>query len=293
MVMKNLQLSIFELIKKTSTELPKDVLASLKAFTFSERNELAGKCLKSILENNEMAGKNALPICQDTGNMYFRVICPNKFDYLGVEEAIEAAIVQATELGILRKNSVDPLTNINSGTNIGPGMPQIKFEISSGNFFAIYLILKGGGCENVSRQYSLMRNKSATETNLEAIEKYILEAVQKAQGYGCSPGVLGVCIGGDRETGYSSAKMQFFRRLDDRNEDSYLADLEDDILRKANSLNIGPMGMGGDTTLLAVKIGKLNRIPASMFVTISYMCWAFRRQAAELNADFSIKSFLY
>lgn len=293
MVLKNLELSIFELIKRTSTQLPDDVIAAIKKYAEKEKGLLASNCLKSIIENNNLAQKKRMPLCQDTGNLYFKVVCPNRSDYLAIEMAIKNAVVRATEDGLLRKNSVDPISNRNTGNNLGAGMPQIKFFVHEKDEFEVYLILKGGGCENVSRQYSLMKNRTANETNLESIEKHILEAVFKAQGYGCSPGVIGVCIGGDRETGFSEAKNQFFRKLDDVNEDEDLDFLERIILKKANSLNIGPMGMGGNTTLLGVKIGILNRIPASMFVTISYMCWAFRRQAAVLDKNYKITKFLY
>lgn len=290
---KNLQSSIFQLIQKTSTSLPDDVLQALRSYAAQETNDLANQCLRTILENNDLSGRKQMPLCQDTGNLLFKVVCPNKSDYLGITAAINSAVKEATRAGILRKNSVDPLSSLNTGDNIGPGMPQIHFAPGRRRYTEIYLLLKGGGCENVSRQYSLMRDRIATETSLETIEKYILEAVHKAQGYGCSPGFLGVCVGGDRETGYGEAKAQFWRKVDDINPDPELAELETDVLIKANQLKIGPMGMGGDTTLLGVKIGKLHRIPASLFVTVSYMCWAFRRQAIRLKDDFSIVSFLY
>lgn len=285
--------SVFELIKRTTSALPEDMSILLKDYYKREKDALASHCLKFMLENNDEAQKHLKPLCQDTGNLIFRVRCPNKSDYRGIEESIRNAIIRATDEALLRKNSVNPITGENSGNNLGPGTPQINFEITDDDLFSVGLIMKGGGCENVSRQYSLMDNKKVNQTNLEAIEKFILDAIQKAQGYGCSPGIIGVCIGGDRETGYKYAKSQFWRKLDDVNPDAQLAAMEADIVTKANSLHIGPMGMGGDTTLLAAKIGVINRIPASFFVTISYMCWAFRRQEIKLSADYSIEKFLY
>ena len=117
------------------------------------------------------------------------------------------------------------------------------------------------------------------------VRKCILHAVWKAQGKGCSPGAVGVCIGGDRTSGYTYAKEQLFRTLDDRNTDPRLAELEDSIMTQANTLTVGPMGFGGRTSLIGCKIGVLNRLPASFFVSVAYDCWAFRRLGIRLDAQ--------
>jgi fumarate hydratase class I len=140
------------------------------------------------------------------------------------------------------------------------------------------LMLKGGGCENVGAQYSLPNTKLGADRNLAGIKKVILDAVYQAQGQGCAPGILGIGIGGDRETSYMISKKQFFRKLDDKNPNPDLAALEEEILEKANQLGIGPMGFGGKTTLLGVKADWAHRLPASFFVSVSYMCWAERRR---------------
>ena len=137
------------------------------------------------------------------------------------------------------------------------------------------LALKGGGCENVGAQYSLPDRKAHANRDLDGCRKVILDAVLQAQGKGCGPGILGVCIGGDRATGYELSKTQFLRLIPDRNPNPELDALEQDILKTANELGIGPMGFGGKTTLLGVKICAANRLPASYFVSISYMCWAY------------------
>ena len=157
----------------------------------------------------------------------------------------------------------------------------------------VKLVLKGGGCENVGAQYSLPYEKLKASRDLNGCRKVILDAVLQAQGKGCGPGVLGVCIGGDRATGYEYSKRQLLRKLDDRNPDSRLDALEQDILNTANELGIGPMGFGGKTTLLGVKICAINRVPASFFVSVSYMCWAFRRQGFVLDSNNNIKEWLY
>ena len=142
------------------------------------------------------------------------------------------------------------------------------------------LILKGGGCENTNAQYSLpaeLDHLGRADRTLEGVRKCILHAVWKAQGKGCSPGAVGVCIGGDRTSGYLHAKEQLFRTLDDANPDPRLAAIEEAVMDEANRLTVGPMGFSGKTSLIGCKIGALNRLPASFFVSIAYDCWAFRR----------------
>jgi fumarate hydratase class I len=154
-------------------------------------------------------------------------------------------------------------------------------------------MLKGGGCENVGAQYSLPIEKLHANRDLDGCRRVILDAVLQAQGKGCGPGILGVCIGGDRATGYELSKTQFLRLLSDHNPVLELDALEQDILKTANELGIGPMGFGGKTTLLGVKICAANRVPASFFVSVSYMCWAFRRQGVTLDATGKIGQWLY
>ena len=134
----------------------------------------------------------------------------------------------------------------------------------------------------MSRQFSLPDASIGAGRDLEGVRCAILTAVQQAQGYGCAPGILGVCVGGDRASGYEEAKLQLLRNLADTNPDPSLARLERRVLREANSLGIGPMGLGGKTTLLAVKIGARPRVPASFFVTVAYLCWAARRRTITL-----------
>lgn len=200
----------------------------------------------------------------------------------------------ATKKGYLRQNSVDSLTGKNDGTNVGPGSPALHFHQHRNSTIEVRLVLKGGGCENVGAQYSLPDEKLHANRDLAGCRTAILDAVMQAQGKGCGPGILGICIGGDRATGYELSKTQFLRRLEDRNPNPELDRLEQDILSTANELGIGPMGFGGKTTLLGVKICGANRVPASFFVSISYMCWAYRRQGIALNpATGTVQSWLY
>jgi fumarate hydratase class I len=221
------------------------------------------------------------------------VNCPVGFDQITFTETAREAVKLATKKGYLRQNSVDSITGKNDGTNVGPGSPVVHFHQHRSPEVRVRLILKGGGCENVGAQYSLPNEKLKANRDLDGCRKAILDAVLQAQGKGCGPGILGVCIGGDRATGYEHSKEQLLRALDDTNPDAELNKLEKDIVETSNKLGIGPMGFGGKTTLLGAKIGVLNRLPASYFVSVSYMCWAYRRQGAELGSDGSIAKWLY
>jgi fumarate hydratase class I len=221
------------------------------------------------------------------------VDCPVGFDQIAFTEAARAAVKESTRLGYLRQNSVDSVTGKNDGTNLGPGSPTLHFHQHRSPEVRVRLMLKGGGCENVGAQYSLPIEKLKANRDLDGCRKVILDAVLQAQGKGCGPGILGVCIGGDRATGYEYSKLQLLRKLDDRNPDAGLDALEQDIVKTSNELGIGPMGFGGRTTLLGTKICTLNRVPASYFVSVSYMCWAFRRQGVTLDAKGGIGGWLY
>src|SRR5207302_616195 len=292
--MNALQDSMIELIRRTSAEIPDDVQkAILDSLEHEKKGTLAESALKIIDRNIALAKQKSQPICQDTGSILFYVDAPVGMDEIAFEDAACVAVKKATKLGYLRQNSVDSLSGINDGTNVGPGSPTFHFHQRRSDKLDTRLVLKGGGCENVGAQYSLPDEKLKANRDLDGCRKVILDAVLQAQGKGCGPGILGVCIGGDRATGYEFSKQQFLRRLDDRNPMPELDRLEQDILNTANELGIGPMGFGGKTTLLGVKICAANRLPASFFVSISYMCWAYRRQGAVLNENGAIQSWLY
>lgn len=291
---KSLEASLLELIKQTSAVLPDDVQkVILEALEREEKNTTAEYAMNIIKANIELAKKKSQPICQDTGTVLFYVNHPVGFDQNKFTTLIQKSVVQATKLGYLRQNSVDSLTGENSGMNVGPGHPSIHYHQHNKKSVEVKLMLKGGGCENVGAQYSLPDTKLEAGRDLSGVRKVILDAVHKAQGKGCGPGVLGICIGGDRGAGFIESKEQLLRRLDDKNTISELAELEKEIVTTSNKLGIGPMGFGGKTTLLGCKISALNRLPASFFVSISYMCWAFRRQGVELSANNQIKKWLY
>jgi tartrate/fumarate subfamily iron-sulfur-dependent hydro-lyase alpha chain len=286
--------SLLELIRRTSAEIPDDVhRAILSSRQREQKGTIAESAMQIISQNIDLAKTKSQPICQDTGSILFYVDCPLAFDQMAFAETAREAVKIATKKGYLRQNSVDSVTGKNDGTNVGPGSPTVHFHQHRAADLEVRLILKGGGCENVGAQYSLPNEKLKANRDLDGCRKVILDAVLQAQGKGCGPGILGICIGGDRATGYEFSKHQLLRKLDDHNLDPELDRLEQDIVQTANKLGIGPMGFGGATTLLGAKIGVLNRLPASYFVSISYMCWAYRRHGVTLSPDGAIKTWLY
>ena len=290
--------SIVELITKTSTDLPPDVRAAMSQAVKAEpATTRGGQALTIIAQNIDQAAACEGPICQDTGMPTFEVHLPVGANQIWMRKQIREAVAEATRRGKLRPNSVDSITGENSGNNLGPGTPIIHFDQWEEPDVEVKLILKGGGCENTNAQYALpaeLDHLGRADRSLEGVRKCILHAVWKAQGKGCSPGAVGVCIGGDRTSGYLHAKEQLFRTLDDVNPDERLAALEQSIMDEANRLTVGPMGFGGSTSLIGCKIGALNRLPASFFVSIAYDCWAFRRLGVRLDASTgAIRRWLY
>lgn len=278
--MQDLTEPILELIRRTSTDLPSDVEAAIRQAVEQEQPGSAARgALETIIQNVELSRQNSTPICQDTGTPIFYVHYPAGWSTRQLRQQIEAAVVQATKKSYLRPNSVNSLTEKNTGNNLGDSyFPTVHFEEVEGDTLTIDLMLKGGGCENVGAQYSLPNTALSAGRDLAGVRKVVLDAVHKAQGQGCAPGILGIAIGGDRGSSYYASKETLFRQMDEANPDPQLAALEQRLTVEANQLGIGPMGFGGNTTVLGAKINSLHRLPASFFVTISYMCWAYRRR---------------
>jgi fumarate hydratase, class I len=281
MMQPDLTLPILELIRLTSTDLPPDVEAALRsALEQEEPGSAAQGALQTILENVALSRQNSTPICQDTGTPLFYVHYPEGWSTRKLRAQIEAAVVSATEQAYLRPNSVDALTEQNSGNNLGDDyFPTVHFEEVDGGALTIELMLKGGGCENVGAQYALPNSVLGAGRDLAGVRKVVLDAVHKAQGQGCAPGILGVAIGGDRGSSYLASKETLLQTLEETNPDPKLAALEERLTEEANQLGIGPMGFGGKTTVLGARITGLHRLPASYYVSISYMCWAYRRRS--------------
>lgn len=276
--MQDLTEAFVELIRRAATQLPPDMEQALQdAREREDSGSAAQGALDTILQNVEMARADSTPICQDTGTPIFEVYYPLGVSTRQITEQIRQACAIATERAYLRPNAVDSLTGKNSGDNTGIDYPTIHFHEWDEEGIQVDLLLKGGGCENVSTQYKLPDSKLGAGRDLEGVRRVVLDAVDKAQGLGCAPGVLGVAVGGDRGASFVKSKQLLLRPLDDENPESELADLEDRLLKEGNELGIGPLGFGGKTTLLGVKIGTLHRLPASYFVSVAYMCWANRR----------------
>ena len=290
--------SVLALIVRTSTDLPPDVRAAMTHAASTEADSSrAGQAFNIIKQNIDQAAEIEGAICQDTGMPTFEIKTPVGANQIWMKQQIKEAIAEATRRGKLRPNSVDSITGENTGNNLGPGMPVMHFEQWERDDIEVKLLLKGGGCENMNAQYSLpaeLAHLGRADRTLDGVRKAILHAVWNAQGKGCAPGAIGVCIGGDRTSGYVEAKQQLFRSLDDINPDPRLADLEAEIMRSANTLGVGPMGFGGKVSLIGCKIGVQNRLPASFFVSVAYDCWAYRRLGVTLDgASGAITSWLY
>jgi fumarate hydratase class I len=285
--MVDLSSALLELIRLTSTDLPPDVEAALvQARTRELPGSAAAGALDSILENVALAREKSSPICQDTGTPLFYVRHPSGWSTRQLRSQIRQAVAAATKKSYLRPNAVDSLSGKNSGDNLGDeAFPTIHFEETDGDELTVELILKGGGCENVGAQYSLPDERYSAGRDLEGVRRVALDAVHRAQGQGCAPGILGVAIGGDRGSSFAASKEVLLRPLGDVHPKPDLAELEADLVRQANQLGIGPMGFGGETTLLGVKVTDRHRLPASFFVSVSYMCWAYRRRRMVVQGD--------
>ncbi len=270
--------SLLDLIRRASTSLPPDVVAAMRRGIEAEgQGTSAASSLELMLENARQAREGGTPICQDTGELMFFVEYGPDFRQKDIEEAAKAATARATEMYYLRPNAVDPVTGVNSGNNLGAGSPCFHFDQRDEEGLRVRLLLKGGGSENVGTQYKLPDSKLKAGRDLEGVRKCIIDTVYNAQGKGCAPGVIGVGLGGDRGSSFGCSKEQFLRDLGDTNPDAVLSELESKLMQELNTLGIGPSGFGGKTTVLGVKIGKLHRLPACYFVSVSYACWAYRK----------------
>ncbi len=291
--MRDLTNELLELIRRTSTDLPADVENRLRAALEKEAPGSAARgAFETILKNVELSRKNSSPVCQDTGTPIFYVKYPAGWSTLHLTQQVRSALAEATRKSYMRPNAVDAVTDKNSGNNLGgDDFPTIHFEEVEGEELTVELMLKGGGSENCGAQYSIPYTGKVGDTPFQAgrdlagVRKVVLDAVQKVQGQGCAPGILGVSIGGDRGTGYVKSKEVLLTPIGTRNADVKLAELEERLTSEANQLGIGPMGFGGETTVLDTKITGLSRLPASYFVTISYMCWAYRRHKLTVRGE--------
>jgi len=285
----DLTLPMTELLRRTTSRLPQDVIdAIVKGRDAEEEGSRAYNTLNDMVKNIILADGQVSPLCQDTGSIIVWVRHPFGLSQRAAKQQIRAAVADATKRSWLRPNCVESLSGKNTGTNMDPfheHHPAIHFEEWDKPEVAISVMQKGGGCENVGAQYRLPDAGIGAGRDIKGVRKCIIDAVVKAQGQGCSPGILGVAIGGDRVTGYEKSKELILRKLGTKNPVPAMDAFEKEITNDLNTLGIGPMGYGGNTTVLGVMVEEMYRHPASFYVSISYMCWSSRRGTLTLQTN--------
>lgn len=275
--MLKLRDGIVELYKRVSTSVPADVEDAIKSACASEEGALAKESLSIMLENIRLARQTSRPVCQDTGIPFFHVKVPRGLSYTEIRNTIREATVKATEKVLLRQNAVDVITEKNSGDNTGAGFPVIHLEDTKDGSLKIDLVLRGSDCENIGQTYRLPLDILRAESDLKGVRRCVLHAIQKAQGKGCPPYVIGIGIGASIDQASALARNQLLRRISDRSEHPVIAELESRLLNEINQLGIGAMGLGGRTTATGVKIGVNHRHVSSYVVDVSVCCWLHRR----------------
>lgn len=276
MMMMNLQDAILELYRKAAAVLASDIEDALR-FSYQKEKSTAKHALSVILKNIQLSKKTGRPLCQDTGVPVFFIKVPLGISSLYLKNEIIGATRIATKTIPLRANAVDILTEKNSGDNTGSGFPVFYFEETREKKIIIDLMLKGAGSENIGQLYKLPVEDLKAERDLSGVRKCVIDAVYKAQGKGCPPYIIGVGIGAARDQVTRLSKEQLLRKLGDMNKHKTLSEFEKALLKDINMLGIGPLGLGGNTTALGVKISVNHRHPASYFVDVSISCWADRR----------------
>jgi fumarate hydratase class I len=273
---------IFELYRRMATVLSPDVHAALRhARDSEEKGSAAHTALSTIIENIELARAESKPMCQDTGYPVFFITLPEGASMMRVRETVLEATRIATAEIPLRPNAVDSVTGRNSGDNTGVMWPLTYFDCWEKGHILIEAMLKGGGSENCGLVCRLPDSRLSAGRDLDGVRKVVLDAIHSAQGRGCPPYAVGVALAGSKDSAAQLAKRQLLRSLDDTNPSPQLAALEERLLEEANSLGIGPIGVGGKTCVMAVKIGAAHRHAASYFVDVAFACWADRKGTLE------------
>jgi len=266
--------SVVDILKKAQTHLPQDVIDALRKARSQESSAIAREQLEAILKNIDIAARKQVPLCQDTGILIFFVEIGRdvKLDF-SIEAAINEAVRIATESIPLRPNAVDPITRHNTGTNTGNGIPDIKYEFVEGDKIRITAAPKGAGSENMSA----LRMFNPTEAD--RIREFVVETILKAGGKPCPPIIVGIGIGGSFD---KAARLSKLALLEDTGK---MDEFERSILNDINTLGIGPMGLGGDNTALAVHIKKACCHTASLPVAVNIQCWANRHASVTLGGS--------
>jgi fumarate hydratase subunit alpha len=269
------------LLRQAVTRLPEDVKNALRNAYNNERSQIGKTQLRAILENIEMAEKTNTPMCQDTGLISFYLEAGSQFKSLEkIEEILHKAVRRATKEIPLRPNAIDPFTEENPNDNTGRHVPYVHWKIIKGDFLKITAFPKGGGSEN-SCALQMMRPVDG----LKGLKEFVVDNVIKAGGMSCPPTIIGVGIGGGANIAMELAKQALMKPLDELNPNVKVAELERELYEAVNKTGIGPMGLGGDMTTLAVKVEYAHRHPASYPVAVAFQCWAARRATAVIHAN--------
>lgn len=271
--------AVCKIYKQAAITLPEDIVKALNQAYENEKSEIARLNIKSILKNLELAEQNNVPMCQDTGlPIVFVKIGNVKVENL--EQGIIDGVKLATETVPLRTNVVDPLTRQNTGNNVGKGIPQINVELTNEPILELTVFPKGFGSENNNKLAMLLPGEG-----IEGIKKFFKKTIISAGGKPCPPTVIGVGIGGSSDMVMKLAKKALLRPIDEKNPDPRLASLEDELLNIANDTGIGPMGLGGNTTVLGVNVELADTHTAGFPIGICVQCWAARHATCILTDE--------
>jgi fumarate hydratase subunit alpha len=270
---------IISLLRLAVLELPNDVIKSLETAFNKERNLTAKNQLEAILQNVKLAKNHSIPICQDTGIQIFYINVGAQFPLISqLPTIIKNSVKKATDEIPLRPNTVNPLTNENPGDNNGLSIPWINWKVNSGTDLEITVFPKGGGSENVSKLAMLTPGQG-----IKGMKRFVVDSVIEAGAKPCPPTILGIGLGGGADICLKIAKEQLFRPIGQRHLNPKIAEIEVELLDALNQTGIGPMGLGGDTTVLDVHIEATMRHPASFPVGLAVQCWAARRASATIT----------
>ena len=276
----SLKKGVVQLIRKAETELPADVISALeKAYEVEEG--IAKTQIGAILENIKLARESNRPMCQDTGIQTFFVTVGVEFPYIDkLRDLIVEGVKTATKEIPLRPNTVEPFTGENHKDNLGDYIPYITWDFVDGSDVHITALPKGGGSENMSKLGMLKPG-----VGIEGVKDFVVEEMIKAGGNPCPPTVVGVGIGGGADLSLKLGKKALLRPVGVRHKDKTVAAVEEELIKRINDSGVGPMGLGGKTTVLDVHIEKAHRHPASLPVGIVVQCWADRRASMVIHSD--------
>ncbi len=278
------QNKVVEAIRLAVTRVTPETEEALSKAVDAEDEEGPKVQLKAILENICVGKDECVPICQDTGTITFFVEVGADFPDLGkIREILTEAVIEATSAIPLRPNAIHPISHDNTGNNTGRFIPSIHWDIVEGDELTLQVMPKGGGSENMSKLVMMTPGKG-----LKGVKEIVIDQVAAMEGKPCPPTVVGVGIGGGADMALELAKKALLRKVGERHPEKEIADIEEELLEKINRLGIGPMGIGGKTTILDVKIEYAHRHPASFPVAVVPQCWANRQAKVVVKSDGSM-----